>query len=288
MLTPEIQNLIMIGVVGIAGLVIGLILGNMAGRRGSKTLKNKKMLAEIKKEGYAGIATLWYSPATKHVIAEMGDEYFREFMNLPVEQQKKALRLADLFTDWVHPVIPVEEKPAETPEELKIEPPVETPAEVAVPADETIPQISSSRPGATKPLPFVENESAQVEIPPAPPVFFTHEEPEPEPEPEPEESPKTESSVEPFNPLTTEETHTAPDFIKAKTVAGQISDIIAEIIQTSPLKEKGIKLIERPDHGVDVWFGMEKFDGIGAIPYPEVRQLIREAAARWERENSNK
>jgi hypothetical protein len=283
MLTPEIQNLIMIGVVGIAALVIGVIIGNMAGRRGSKTPKNKKMLAEIKKEGYAEIATLWYSPATKHVITEMGAEHFREFVNLPVEQQKKALRLADLFTEWVHPVISIEEKPVENPEEIKIEPPVdETPVETAITADETTPQISGSRPGATKPLPFVENEPAQVEIPPAPPVFFARE------EPEPEEQPKTESPVEPFNPLSAEETHTAPDSIKAKTVAGQISDIIAEMIQTSPLKEKGIRLIERPDHGVDVWFGIEKFDGIGSIPYPEVKQLIREAAARWERENSNK
>jgi hypothetical protein len=29
---------------------------------------------------------------------------------------------------------------------------------------------------------------------------------------------------------------------------------------------------------------MEKFDGIEAIPYPEVKALIKTAAARWERE----
>lgn len=278
MLTPEIQNLIMIGVVGIAALVIGVIIGNMAGRRGSKTPKNKKMVAAIKKEGYAEIAALWYSSATKQILTKMGDEYFREFVSLPAEQQKKVLRLADLFTDWVHPVIPIEEKPAENPEEIKIEPPVENPNETAIPEDETTPQISSSRPGATKPLPFVESEPEQVETLPVPTAFIAHD------EPEPEEAPKAETQVvEPFNPLTVEES--SADSIKAKTVAGQISDIIAEMIQDSPLKEKGIKLIERPDHGVDVWFGMEKFDGVGSIPYPEVKQLIREAATRWEKEN---
>jgi hypothetical protein len=282
MLTPEIQNLIMIGVVGIAALVIGVIIGNMAGQRGSKTQKNKKALVEIKKEGYSDIATLWYNPTTKHVITEMGAEYFREFVNLPVEQQKKALRLADLFTDWVHPIIPVEEKPAENPEEIKIDPPVETPVAFTSAADETVPQIIESRPGATKPLPFVENEPEQVEIPPAPLTVLS------QGESEPEEPNKPVGSIEPFNPLTAEETHAASETLKAKTVAGQISDIIAEMIQTSPLKEKGIKLIERPDHGVDVWFGVEKFDGIGAIPYPEVKQLIREAAVQWEKENSNK
>jgi len=278
MLTPEVQNLIMIGVVGIAALIIGAIIGNMAGRRGSKPPKNKKLLAEIKKEGYAEIAALWYSPATKHIVTKMGAEHFREFENLPVEQQKKALRLADLFNEWVHPVIPVEEKPVETPAEINSEPPIETPAEVAPLADETTPQMTSTRPGATKPLPFVETEPEKVEILPIPPAFIAHE------EPEREEPPKAETPVvEPFKPLPAEEAHT--DSIKAKTVAGQISDIIAEMIQDSPLREKGIKLIERPDHGVDVWYGVEKFDGVGSIPYPEVKQLIREAAARWEKEN---
>jgi hypothetical protein len=60
------------------------------------------------------------------------------------------------------------------------------------------------------------------------------------------------------------------------------------MIQTSSLKEKGIKLLEREDHGVDVWIGVEKFDGVEAIPYPEARQLIKAAAARWEKEESSR
>lgn len=69
-----------------------------------------------------------------------------------------------------------------------------------------------------------------------------------------------------------------------KTIAGQISLIIEKMLVDSPIKEKGIKLIENDHHGVDVWIGLEKFDGIDAIPYPDVQQLIREAVARWERE----
>ncbi len=71
---------------------------------------------------------------------------------------------------------------------------------------------------------------------------------------------------------------------KPKTIAGQISLIIERMLVDSPIKEKGIKLIENSRHGVDVWIGLEKFDGIDAIPYPEVQQLIREAVAQWERE----
>jgi hypothetical protein len=70
-----------------------------------------------------------------------------------------------------------------------------------------------------------------------------------------------------------------------KTIAGQISKIIDKMLEGNPLREKGIRLIENAHQGVDVWIGLEKFDGIDAIPYPEVQQLIREAVAEWERES---
>lgn len=71
---------------------------------------------------------------------------------------------------------------------------------------------------------------------------------------------------------------------RPKTIAGQISVIIEKMLVTSPIKEKGIKLIENEHQGVDVWIGLEKFDGIDAIPYPDVKQLIHEAVAQWEHE----
>jgi hypothetical protein len=73
--------------------------------------------------------------------------------------------------------------------------------------------------------------------------------------------------------------------LKPTTVAGQISAIIDEMIQDSSLKEKGIKLIENERQGVDVWIGLEKFDGINAIPYPDVQELIRKAVIQWEKES---
>ncbi len=72
---------------------------------------------------------------------------------------------------------------------------------------------------------------------------------------------------------------------KPRTIAGQISLILEKMLEGNPLREKGITLIENDHHGVDVWVGLEKFDGIDAIPYPEVQQLIRQAALQWERES---
>ncbi len=78
------------------------------------------------------------------------------------------------------------------------------------------------------------------------------------------------------------------ELLRPKTVAGQISEIIDRMLEGNPLREKGIKLIENNHHGVDVWIGMEKFDGVDAVPNPEARQLIREAVAQWEREMETK
>ena len=146
--------------------------------------------------------------------------------------------------------------------------------------DESLTQtVVSTRPGGTKPLPFVDSASTVAEVHPLPPVI----------RPLPDEFIETSTFadvVEPYNPLKVEEKMAEVQKIQTKTIAGQISDIIAEMIESSPLKEKGVRLVERPDHGVDVWFGGEKFDGIDAIPYPEVKQLIKAAASRWEREAS--
>lgn len=92
------------------------------------------------------------------------------------------------------------------------------------------------------------------------------------------------SVAEALKPEDGTKTAEQPAFLKPKTVAGQISDIIDRMLEGNPLREKGIKLIENAHHGVDVWIGLEKFDGIDTIPYPEVQDVIRKAVAQWERE----
>ena len=260
MLTQEIIYLI---IAGVAGLLFGILLTTLLGNRGGKSPKPNEATPEMKKEGYADIARLWYSPATKKIISELDNEFFQEFANLAPDQQKKTLRLSELFNNWVKEVPVAEEKP-----EVKV---MEKPVQEYL--EETIqqPVVVSGRPGSTKPLPFVDT---------APGITVA-----PSSDAMPGE-PTSSGDVEPFKPIDANVIAEEPLKLKAKTIAAQISDIIYEIIQTSPLKEKGIKLIEREDHGVDVWVGMEKFDGIEAIPYPDVKALIKKAAARWEREAS--
>ena len=110
--------------------------------------------------------------------------------------------------------------------------------------------------------------------------------------PHPAESAIVQNEESPAIPLLLEdavvkaiETTTPIVVEKPKTIAGQISLIIDHMLIGNPLREKGIKLIENDHHGVDVWIGMEKFDGIDSIPYQDVQRLIREAVAKWECES---
>jgi hypothetical protein len=246
-------------IAGLAGLLIGLLVAGLLGNRDSKARKASEPTPEMKKEGFSEVARLWYSPATKKILTEIDDEFFKSNSDLSHEQQKKVLRLSCLLTEWTK-AEPVTENPV-TPVPFAAAQPTET--------AQTVPVLASPEVESAQPSPFVDTTSIinDQSIP-----TINQERPlKTEADAFTEDIPVAKENPEPAK-------------IKPKTIAGQISDIIEEMIQTSPLREKGIRLIEREDHGVDVWYGMEKFDGVEAIPYPEVKQLIKAAAARWERE----
>ena len=125
MLTPENINMILIVVAAVAGLLIGVLIARLANKRREKTLAASP---EMKQEGYTDIARLWYSPATKRIITEMGSEFHKEFSGMNYDTQKKALRLAELFADWVRTSAIIEEKPADVVIEQLVESEVESPS----------------------------------------------------------------------------------------------------------------------------------------------------------------
>jgi hypothetical protein len=72
----------------------------------------------------------------------------------------------------------------------------------------------------------------------------------------------------------------------AKSMVQAIDEILQERLENSPLKSKGIKLVEQPPVGVVVWVGLEHYNGVEDVPDEEVKALIRSAVSIWEEKNS--
>ena len=79
-------------------------------------------------------------------------------------------------------------------------------------------------------------------------------------------------------PKKEEPTGTAPT-----SMVGQINAILQTRIANSRLADVGVTMIESPGGGVYVYIGLEKYEGIDAIPDEEVKTTIRAAIAEWER-----
>ena len=67
-----------------------------------------------------------------------------------------------------------------------------------------------------------------------------------------------------------------------QSIVAQIDAVLQNRLASSPLRNQSIRLIESPAGGVRVYVGLEKYDGIDAIPDPEIKDFIRQAVADWE------
>ncbi len=75
----------------------------------------------------------------------------------------------------------------------------------------------------------------------------------------------------------------APAF---KSLAAQIDEVLQEMLASTHLAGRGIRLMESPTQGVIVAVGLEKYEGIDAVPDEEIRELIREAVREWEQRSA--
>jgi hypothetical protein len=64
----------------------------------------------------------------------------------------------------------------------------------------------------------------------------------------------------------------------------QIDEILQERLAGTPLAVRGIRLQEAPDGGVIVLVGLQRFEGIDAVPDSEIKAAIRQAVAEWEKQ----
>lgn len=129
--------------------------------------------------------------------------------------------------------------------------------------------------------------------------------PQPQPAPQPAEQPSTslppitlpppaeipaQPAVKPVpvDPLAAYgkiRTSSAPAAPVIKSITGQIDDILQEKLAGTPLAERKIRLTDSPAQGVVVEVGADKYTGVDEVPDEEVRTVIHQAVAEWERRN---
>lgn len=83
-------------------------------------------------------------------------------------------------------------------------------------------------------------------------------------------------------PIIPQQSKPAPS---TESIVSQINSILQNRLAVSNLANQGIRLQESPAGGVRVYIGLDKYDGIEAIPDPEIKEFIRQAVAEWERQS---
>lgn len=264
-MTTQIPTLYLI-LAAVIGIFIGLLVASLFTTR--DTHPKQEPPVELVRDGFGEVARLWYSPVGKKLLVEMEGGHYKEFKTLSKDQQAKALRLADLLNAWT---VESEESTIET------EPGAVKQAYVPIVLDKREEPEEPYEPVQREPQYSYELQEEEPAVPVEETVnpFFS----------EQQEEADLVSVLQ--GDLEDEEGDLKPEATSAianLSITQQIGAILDEMLQGSELEDKEIKLMESAEHGVEVWVGAEKFLGIESVPYPQVRQVIRDAVLRWEQE----
>jgi hypothetical protein len=158
----------------------------------------------------------------------------------------------------------------------------------AKPAEKSLPtQAANPAPApvqATSPVPVPEPRQPAAPVQSAQPIPVTAAPVKPLISTQPAvDEKKLKVSFNPFVVLARAVNSDTPKDVSApKSIAVQIDEILQEKLALSPLKDRGIRLMEMPNRGVVVLVGLETYDGVGEVPDPEIQALLKECVAEWE------
>jgi hypothetical protein len=63
----------------------------------------------------------------------------------------------------------------------------------------------------------------------------------------------------------------------------QIDVILQKKLASTPLQNKGIRLQESVSGALWIYVGLKRYEGIDAVPEEEIKVIIRQAVAEWDR-----
>lgn len=71
-----------------------------------------------------------------------------------------------------------------------------------------------------------------------------------------------------------------------RSIVMQIDEVLQEMLAKTKLANSAVRLAEEPRHGVIVWVGIQRYEGIDSVPDEDVRALIRAAVKEWEKRSA--
>jgi len=246
---PNGTSIILLVLVGVVGIVIGAMLALLLTPREQQSelppkLKERKLFPALR---------LWREPGSRRLVLELDGKFYTNPGALPADKSQELAGLAEAIQTWV-------EHPAEISKAAEAAPVLPPTSDAPIRADQAV----------LIPPPPADTAPALVALASQPPAFRP-----------PVMSPP---AVEPVAPVIMLPGVEVPaPAAKPLTIVGQIDAILQEILLDSPLRTRGIRLVEDGRDGVTVWVGLDHYSGIDAVPYLEVKQIIRQAVAEWER-----
>lgn len=70
------------------------------------------------------------------------------------------------------------------------------------------------------------------------------------------------------------------------SIAAQVDAILQEKLKGTDLELRGIRLMELPGRGMVVLIGLEQYDTVDDVPFPDIKATLKSAVAEWEKQMS--
>ncbi|MCJ7622875.1 MAG: hypothetical protein MUO76_05180 [Anaerolineaceae bacterium] len=246
------------------GIFIGAVLTFLIMRTTRKEPEPTEPDREVNpvgfREGYQPTVSLWLNRKTGKLAIDISGKMVADPHKFSQKMRRGMLKLAKEWQHWLN--IPGD---LEMPAPIKQTPPVEQPREPqTVPVREPI-----------KPKPAHEQiETHQIIRPQETSASRTFTTPQPIPE-----------KIKPpsiLSSLVGAARSSEDDLIPAKSMVDQIDGILQEMMIDTSFAKRGIRVVEDPVKGVIVWVGLDQYEGIGAVPDPDILAMLRSAVERWE------
>lgn len=232
-------------------------------------MENKKQIAEKSKKPSSTqlqqstklepVARLWRDPIRGNPVIEMDDQMYRHVGDLNLEQYRRLVDNLEEIRQWLgipsQKSAPVDSKPE---------------ASEQIDAHSQTPKETSGIP----PTPTQDASSLEQEIS----ITETHHESSSSETP----SEPVPSSISPINVFARALLPRSEAQTPNLNVVAQINAILQEKLEDSSLKQRGIRLVEQPDHSMVVMIGLEKYESVDDVPDEQVKAVIRQAVSEWE------